>query len=210
MANTRKMKPGPLVVLLASVLILVLALVLALKPILRTCAYLLEVSQNPTKSDTLIVLGGGTGAREERAARLYQQGFAQVLIASGDEVQFPGIHVTFAQMSADYLVALGVPSSAIILLPATTSTRDEATQSLELAGQKGWTSLIVVTDSFHSLRAWLTFRQVYRRSGIRVTIVAVQSNWYQPEQWWVDERSLLAIASEYQKLAYYLFKGYLY
>jgi uncharacterized SAM-binding protein YcdF (DUF218 family) len=209
MPGIRKRK-NKLVIILACFVILFLALFITWKPILRQCAYFLDTSQSPTKSDAMIVLGGGTGAREEMGARLYRQGLAPNVIASGEEVLLPGIHSSFAQISADYLVVLGVPLDAITLFTTTTSTRDEAQQSLTLAKQKGWTSIIVVTDRYHTRRAWLTFRNIYQKSGIKVTMVAVQSSWYLPEHWWKDERSLLAIVGEYQKLAYYLVKGYIF
>jgi uncharacterized SAM-binding protein YcdF (DUF218 family) len=165
MPGIRKRK-NKLVIILACFVILSLALFITWKPILRQCAYFLDTSQSPTKSDAMIVLGGGTGAREEMGARLYRQGLAPNVIASGEEVLLPGIHSSFAQISADYLVVLGVPLDAITLFTTTTSTRDEAQQSLTLAKQKGWTSIIVVTDIYHSRRSWLTFRNIYCGSGV--------------------------------------------
>lgn len=209
MADARKTKTKPGIILLPCLIVFILLLVFTWRPILRQFAYFLDVNQDPSKSDVMIVLGGGTGAREELAAKLYQQGLAPVVIASGEELLLPGMHPTFAQISADYLGVLGVPLDAIILFTTTTSTRDEVLQSLDLARQKGWTSIIVVTDSFHTRRSWLVFRHIYSGSGVQFTMVAAQSSWYQPEHWWNDERSLLAIIGEYQKLAYYLFKGYI-
>jgi len=210
MADVRKTKAKPGIILLACLIVFVLLLAVTWKPILRQFAHFLNVSQNPGKSDVLLVLGGGTGAREELGAKLYHQGLAPVVIASGEEVSLPGIYRPFACISADYLEVLGVPLDAIILFTTTTSTRDEALQSLDLAKQKGWASIIVVTDSFHTRRTWLVFRHVYRRSGVQFTMVAAHSSWYQPELWWNDERSLLAIVGEYQKLIYYLYKGYIF
>lgn len=210
MADARKAKAKSGIILLACLIVFVLLLAFTWKPILRQLAYFLDVNQNPGKSDVMMVLGGGTGAREELAAKLYQQGLAPVVIASGEELLLPGIHRTFAQISTDYLEVLGVPHNSIILFTTTTSTRDEALQSLDLAKQKGWRSIIVVTDSFHTRRTWFVFRQVYRGSGVQFTMVAAHSSWYQPEHWWNDERSLLAIVGEYQKLVYYLFKGYVF
>ena len=210
MAGARGIKVKPGIIILVCLIVFVLLLTFSWKPILRQFAYFLDVNQSPSESDVLMVLGGGTGAREELAVKLYQQGLAPVVIASGEEVLLPGIHRTFAQISADYLEVLGVPLDAITLFTATTSTRDEALQCLDLARQKGWTSIIVVTDSFHTRRSWLVYRRMYRESGVKFTMVAAHSSWYQPEHWWNDERSLFAIVGEYQKLAFYLVKGYIF
>jgi uncharacterized SAM-binding protein YcdF (DUF218 family) len=210
MAFVRKLRVKPGIIALGFLFIVTIVLILAWKPILRQFAFILEVSQDPSKSDVLFVLGGGTGAREELGTKLFQQGYAPVVITSGEEVLLPGVRRPFAEISADYMQALGVPLDAITLFTTTTSTRDEAQQCLALARQKGWKSVIVVTDSYHSRRTWLVFRQILGNSGVKFTLVAAKSSWYQPEHWWNDERSLLAIVGEYQKLAYYLVKGYLF
>jgi uncharacterized SAM-binding protein YcdF (DUF218 family) len=122
----------------------------------------LRIDQPPVAADAIVVLGGGDGSREERGATLYHQGLAPVVISSGEQLHLPGIDETFAAVSANYLVALGVPRDDIIELPTTTSTYDEAVQTLTLARERGWRTVLVTTDAFHTRRAYLTFQKVYR------------------------------------------------
>jgi uncharacterized SAM-binding protein YcdF (DUF218 family) len=171
---------------------------------------LLVVDQPPAQADAIMVLGGGSGSREDRALALYRQGLAPDLITSGEPPKLPGFHTPFAELSAEYLAAQGAPAQAIFLLPETTSTRDEALAALDLARQRGYHTLIVVTDHFHSRRAYWTFRKAFRGSGIRLIMVAAYPDWFPMDRWWQEERSLLAVAEECEKLLLYLFRGYLF
>lgn len=173
-------------------------------------AHALAAGESPRPSDAILVLGGGYGERLDRALELYREGQAPLLVTSGEPPALPDFERPFAELAAGYLVARGVPPEAILTLPETTSTRDEAVQSLSLARERSWRSVLVVTAEHHCLRARLTFRKVYRGSGVEVAVVAARGDWFDPRTWWRSERSLLDVSQEYQKLAYYLLKGYLF
>jgi len=169
----------------------------------------LVVDHPPQPADAILVLGGGQGERLERGLELYNEGYAPLLITSGEPPLLPGFETPFAELAADYLAERGIPREDIIVLPDTTSTREEADHSLRLARERGWRTLLVVTAEHHSRRAWLTFRKVYRGSGVNVALVAARGEWYDPRSWWQEERTFLAVWEEYLKLAHYLVKGYL-
>ncbi len=171
-------------------------------------ARLLIDGEAPTEADAILVLGGGSGDRLERAAQLYKDGYAPVMITSGESPTLPGVADSFAELAADYLVTLGVPEDAILMLPETTSTRDEATQSLVLAREAGISSLLVVTSEYHSRRSGLAFAAAYRGSDINVTLVTSCSDWWDASCWWRNELSLIAVAEEYIKGVYYFMHGY--
>ena len=120
----------------------------------------------------------------------------------------PGFKQSFASLGADYMVSLGAPRDTMILLPDTTSTRDEALACLQLAQESGVGSLLVITDSYHTRRARLTFRKVFEGSDVRIIVVGAEPAWFAPNSWWTQERSLLAVLEEYTKLAFYLTKGW--
>jgi hypothetical protein len=103
------------------------------------------MSQDPSKSDVLLALGGGTGTCEELGTKLCQRGYAPAVITSGEGVLLPGVRRPFADISADVMQVMDTPLDAITLFTTTTSTRDEAQQCLALARQNGWKSVIVVT-----------------------------------------------------------------
>lgn len=190
-------------------LLLVVLIILVHRWWLPLLPQLLLVDQPPSQADAILVLGGGSGSREDRALALYQQDLAPALITSGEVPKLPGFQTSFAELSAKYLIAQGVPAEAIALMPETTSTRDEALASLDLAKMRGYSTLLVVTDNFHSRRAYWTFRKVYRGSNIKLTFVAAYPTWFHQDTWWEEERATLSVIEEYEKLLSYLFRGYL-
>lgn len=190
-------------------LTVLLVLIVGHRPILRGLGKALVVDESPVAADAILVLGGGGGARYDQAVALYRAGLAPVVISSGDEVELPGFDRTYAEFGADYMIALGVPAEAVQVQNDVTSTREEAVTVQKLAEQRGYRTLLVVTDNYHSGRARLTFRQVFRRSDIRLSFVASTPDWVDMDRWWTQERSLLAILQEYLKLGFYLLKGYI-
>lgn len=192
-------------------LLALLALAIAAHPLwLTALARFLVVDEPPRPADAILVLGGGSGEREEWGAALYLQGYAPLVIASGEPPYAPGERRSFAEISADYLAELGVAPSAILTMPETTSTHDEAVQSRELLRQRGGRALIVISDPFHMRRSAWTFRKAFRGEEVELTFVATPATWFRVERWWTRERDMLAVAQEYEKLVFYLLSGKLF
>lgn len=168
----------------------------------------LITTQEAVPADAIVVLGGGNGSRQDLAVALAKKGYAPVIVSSGEPPNLPGFEQSFAALGADYMVSLGAPRDAMILLPDTTSTRDEALACLQLAQENGLSSLLVITDNYHTRRARMTFNKVFEGSGVRIIVVGAEPTWFTPESWWTAERSLLAVLEEYAKLALYITKGW--
>jgi uncharacterized SAM-binding protein YcdF (DUF218 family) len=190
--------------------VLLVLIVVSYRGWLPLFAQVLVAEDPPAPADAILILGGGAGSRQLRALALYREGLAPWLISSGEAPHLPDFARSFADIGTDFLVARGVAREAILLLPDTTSTRDEATASLALAQERGFRSLLVVTDDYHTGRSRLTFRRAFRGSGIEVRMVGVHPPWFQTASWWSEERPLLAVIGEYEKLVFYLLKGYLF
>jgi uncharacterized SAM-binding protein YcdF (DUF218 family) len=192
------------------VLILLVVLVISHRLWMPAVARVLFVDELPTHADAIFILGGGDGSRQDRAIALYKEGLAPLVISSGEAPKLPDSQRTFAEVGADYMLARGVPAQSILLMGETTSTYDEAQASLELAKARGFSTLLVVSDHYHLGRSRLVFRHVFRGSGIRPIFVAANPNWFDANAWWTQERSLLAVFEEYEKLLFYLLRGYLF
>lgn len=169
----------------------------------------LNASQEAIPTDAIVVLGGGSGSRQELAVTLYNKGYAPALVSSGEAPHLPGFEQSFAKLGADYMVGLGAPREALILLPDTTSTRDEALACMQLAREYELTSLLVITDSYHTRRARMAFRKVFDGSEVRIIVAGAEPAWFEANNWWTQERSLLAVLEEYATLALYAAKGWI-
>ncbi|MDX1996013.1 MAG: YdcF family protein [bacterium] len=149
--------------------VLVVGLVWGLVAVgLGLLVYTTGESDTSQPSDVIIVLGSGlrrNGSpgdaltrRSVWAAQLYQQGIAENIICTGGI----GRNQRRSEASAcrEILLARGVPDSAILLEEQSKSTEENALYSAEIMAANDWSSAVLVTDSFHMLRADWIFDQV--------------------------------------------------
>jgi len=115
----------------------------------------------PIASDVGIVLGArlwndqpspGLRERLDLALDLYRQGiFANVIVTGGLDAH--GATITEAEGMRNYLVAHGVPESAILLDTESRSTYENLIFAQDIMDANDWTSAVVVTHNYHGSRA---------------------------------------------------------
>jgi uncharacterized SAM-binding protein YcdF (DUF218 family) len=98
--------------------------------------------------------------RLEHAAELYKQGLAPRVVTVGGSRE--GDEYTEAEAGTRYLIRQGVPASAITTVSEGKDTLGSLQAVAARAEQAGWTSALVVSDPWHSLRA----RTMARDSGL--------------------------------------------
>lgn len=131
-------------------------------------------------ADVIIVLGAGLRAdgrpgpaltrRSIHAADLWKQGYAPRIICSGGT---PGQIVirSEADACAEILREQNVPESAIVLEDQSRSTEENALESRQIMETNGWKTALLVSDSFHMLRAnW-----IFQHYGLTVSLSPVNS-----------------------------------
>lgn len=107
------------------------------------------VDSGPATADVIIVLGGGpTHERPERAAELFFQHAAPRILISGAGDDVVNRHV---------LLRAGVPRTAIEMESKSRTTRQNAEFSYEILRAQNVHSAIIVTSWYHSRRALMTF-----------------------------------------------------
>jgi uncharacterized SAM-binding protein YcdF (DUF218 family) len=115
-------------------------------------------------ADVIIVLGSGLNAdgeagpamrrRVERGAALWREGYAPYVLCSG------GVGLRQTRSEADacaaLMRALGVPDEVIILEDRSRSTEENALFSAIIMDERGFKTALIVSDSYHLLRAsWI-------------------------------------------------------
>ena len=122
------------------------------------------------EADVIVVLGAGLRRdgsagfaltrRTNHAADLYQQGYADNIICTGGLGD--GRTRTEAEACRDILLRRGVDPAAIFLEGRSRSTEENAYFSRQIIEANGWDEVLVVSDSYHLLRAsWLFEEQGY-------------------------------------------------
>jgi uncharacterized SAM-binding protein YcdF (DUF218 family) len=133
-----------------------------------------SVLSGPRSADCILVLGGGNwpklpprttvevgeaGDRLLYAAHLYRRGHAPVIlctsgIATGGIALQPG-----ADVMAEFLVDIGVPTNAILRETASRNTREHAVNLESLLKEQGFHRILLVTSAMHMPRSMGVFRK---------------------------------------------------
>ena len=172
----------------------------------------------PIQRPELLVVFSGSSAYVERAhlaAKLFHEGAAPRILLTNDNErsgwsEAQQINPLFVERAQDELRRDGVPSGNFDVMPdyVTGGTHGEAVAVRDYATRTGVHSLLFVTSPYHTRRALWTVRRVFQGSDIQVGIVTMEPGVQtpRPATWWLSGVGWNAVAVEYVKLAYYLWK----
>ncbi|QBI53341.1 YdcF family protein [Streptomonospora litoralis] len=121
--------------------------------------YTARADERPA-SDAILVLGASQyngrpspifEARLAHAETLYREGVAPVLITVGGNQ--PGDNYTEGGSGRDWLVEQGVPADDVIAIKQGSDTLQSVEAVSGVYERRGWSSVVIVTDPWHSLRS---------------------------------------------------------
>lgn len=179
-------------------------------PILRGFTYLLITQDTLQKADAIIVLSGGSYDRGNKAAEIYKQGLAPIIICPGSnpayEFRILNINITESEQAKINLIRLGIPDSAIVVINKGTSTYEEAQAIGAYLKNKHYKKVILLTSLYHTKRAKQVFRKFIPKS-VEIIICGAKSSRFDEYNWWQTEDGLIAMNNELIKKIYYILKG---
>jgi uncharacterized SAM-binding protein YcdF (DUF218 family) len=171
--------------IIVGVIIVTILIIFAHAPLLTGFAYCFR-SQDPlAPSDAIVVLLGSYADRSTKAAALYQQDLAPiVLIGQTETVNFDETRFNF-----ETLTQVGVPASAIRILPGdiVMSTHDEALRVRDYVMANSVRRITVVTTAYHSARARWIFRRVLDDLGVDVRVAASEDLRFNEADWYAND-----------------------
>jgi uncharacterized SAM-binding protein YcdF (DUF218 family) len=183
-----------LVALIVAVLLFAI-LYFARHPIFRLLGEGWVVEDTLERSDAILVLSDDNfyADRATRGAQIYRQGLAPMVIASGRRLRpYAGI----AELMEHDLVERGVPKDKIIRVGHDAdNTREEAKTLAQVARQRRWRSVIVVTSNYHTRRARYIFSHIFPKE-VKVRVAAASDGDFDPERWWEKRISVKELARE--------------
>ena len=117
--------------------------------------------QEPRKADAIVYLQGDQLDRAPKTAELYNKEYADTifitgnnnLIGRGKRNEENDFHL---DTSKEYFIKHGVKEEVILIDDKSMNSKDQAVKIIQLAKERGWNTLLVVTSPFHILRAYLT------------------------------------------------------
>ena len=198
-----------LVAAILLVIVLVTGIWLERATLLQKAADLWIVSDPVTRSDVVVILGGGVDTRPFVAAELYKKGVVtKVLVSqvqqtrSSKLLDLPG----HSERNRMVLQKLGVPEAAIEMLgQMNKNTQEEVVALRDWANRHGISSIVIPTEIFASRRVrWILDRE-FAGSSVRLEVQAFEPG-YTRAEWWKTEAGMIAFQNEIMKYLYYRFK----
>ena len=128
----------------------------------------------------IVVSGGDTKGRTLEAVKLYQQGWAPLMIFSGAALDPES--PSNARAMRDIAIAEGVPSDVIAIEEESLNTRQNANQVSTIIQALKYPQVILVTSPYHQRRAFLEFTSRLGEETIIINHSAPDKNW--SRAWW--------------------------
>ncbi len=163
------------------------------------------------KADCILTLGSHDLRVPERAAELYLQGFAPLMIMSGGLGNFT--QEIWTEKEADKFAAIaiekGVPASAILIENSSTNTGENIVFTQKLLREKGLepNSFIVVQKPYMERRSFATFKKHWPHKKLIVTSPQISFEEY-PNEEIPMERVINIMVGDLQRIKMYPAKGF--
>ncbi len=127
--------------------------------------------QELKQADLIFVLGSNDIRVADRAAELFLQGFAPLVVCSGGNGKNTKYVETEAKVFSERMIKLGVPREKIILEPNSTNTGENVRFTRMLLGQLGIavSKVIAVQKPYMERRTFATIRKQWPEIELTVT-----------------------------------------
>ena len=180
------------------------------RSILTAYAKFFTVNNATPGANVIVVLSGGKDTRIPHALKLFEEGYAPEILLTDEKkrnIRFSHLFPTnemIAQVMIEEL-EMSVPVSTIQSQKGgATSTFDEAYDLLKLSENKKYRHLILVTDSFHTRRAYHAFQTVFEDTEIKIEMSAASNEIFNVNNWWTSDQGISAYVLESIKYPVYL------
>ncbi|WP_028325913.1 YdcF family protein [Desulfatirhabdium butyrativorans] len=177
--------------------------------LLYRIAELFVVHHGLKKADVIYLLNGEHETRPFIAADLYRKGFAPriwVAQTESDPAEKLGLVPNDTAINVGVLKKLGVPEDRIAIIPfpnGVSSTWEEAIALRRFVNDHPVESILVLTSSLHTRRAYWAFQKIFAGSATRIRMAEAPHWGFDQTNWWRSEQGVLTIVSETVKLLYY-------
>lgn len=174
---------------------------------IKNLGYFFDITEEPSQTDLIVVLGGGSGSsnRVKKAYKLYEQNLSSQakMILTGEEI--------FARSERiSYLINHGVSKEYIILASHPENTLQEIRYIKHYMLTHDLKRVIIVSDPPHSRRIMFFANTVfdYPASGLTLAVVGSESPCWDAGHYYIDLEAMSFLIKETIKYNYYLFRYY--
>ena len=188
---------GILAKLVVSLCLLLFCAILYLvrHPIFRFVGEAWIVEDALDRADAIIVLSDDNfyADRATRAAELYREGKAPLIVASGRRLR-PNAGI--AELMEHDLVERGVPRDKVVRFVHDADNMKEEAEALTLVvKERKWRHTIVVTSNYQTRRARYIFHRVFPQE-VEVRVASARDGDFDAETWWEKRKSIKELTRE--------------
>ena len=179
------------------------------RSILTAYAKFFTVNNATSGADVIVVLSGGKDTRIPHALKLFAEGYAHEILLTDEKrnIRFAHLFPTNEMIAQAMIEELKMSVSVSTIRSqkgGATSTFDEAYDLLKLSEKKRYRHLILVTDAFHTRRAYHAFQTVFKDTEIKIEMSAASNEIFNVNNWWTSDQGISAYVLESIKYPVYL------
>jgi len=170
-----------------------------------------HMNHEPAKADCILALGSHDLRVADRAAELYLEGWAPLVIMSGGLGNFT--QDMWTETEADQFAAIaikkGVPADAVLIENKSTNTGENILFTKQLLKEKGLDpeNFIVVQKPYMERRSYATFKKHWPDKNLLVTSPQISFDKYATEDIPLD-RVINIMIGDLQRIKLYPAKGF--
>ncbi|MCX7991657.1 MAG: YdcF family protein [Proteobacteria bacterium] len=145
------------------------------------------------KDADLIVALGGENIRKKEAVELFNKGYGKKILFTGFEIEKEDYY-RYGLKDKDFIYPVRFLSN----------TYEEAVFTRDVALNKGYKSVIVVTSNYHTRRTSYIFKKLLEKEGIKVMVHQAVSKNLDLNKWWQTRFLRKIVIIEWVGLLYYM------
>lgn len=157
-------------------------------------------------TDAIVVISGGeTATRTVRGIELYQDGFAPLIIFSGDALD-PWSPSNASIMEKIALNEYDIPDEDIIIEEESADTYENAQNLKLIFNDNNIDSIILVTSPYHQRRSKMTF-QFVMGPDFKIINQSSTDEFWRKIAWWGNDQGITLTLSELWKIIFIYLTG---
>ena len=163
------------------------------------------VENSLQKSDVILIPGSPHPPLMEKAAELYQKGFAPYILPSGGYTSVMAPNTSEWQYLNEVGIKHGVPQQAILKEDKAMNTFENAKYSKRVLAAAGIevNNAIIVCKAFHSRRALLTYQTIFPENVNFYVITVEDRRKIRPDNWFLSQDKIDVVMNEVVKIGKY-------
>ena len=160
-------------------------------------------ANKPVQADLIVALGGGNGERDQMAARLYKEGYADKILITGMRRNSKAGLSYYQYPRSLFFLMQGIPNEALMFDGLSINTHQETINIAALLTAQHWRSVLVVSDPPHIQRINYCLEALFKHNGLSYRLIPSDIPSWHTGRWWQEPRWLFFCVSEVIKLVYY-------